>query len=271
MRGRMFFGITFVGIVAGVLALGAMARAEPSGQEAAVIMQQEMVRAMAQAQVEAKTATRLASQNRFLAEAVLEGALEQERLRLGPEADPAKLQQRTRSRAQQVGSQVGAALASGVRAYGEGNALQVMAMVMSSVRAGMNAEAASGMAAALADGGYALRDMRMVMQRTMERVRAETPEDAGTSLALQVRTMAQARTMTQAMLGALDGNGPGRSAGNGQGGTQGGQGTNSGGTSSGGSGSGSGSGGSSGGNGSGSSGSGGGSGGNGSGSGKGGK
>ena len=149
----------------------------------------------------------------------------------------------------------------------------------------MNAEAASGMAAALADGGYALRDMRMVMQRTMERVRAETPEDAGTSLALQVRTMAQARTTTQAMLGALDGNGAGRNAENGQGG----QGTNSGGTNSGGagsggSGSGSGSGGSSGGNGSGGSSSGGsggnsggngsgggGSGGNGSGSGKGGK
>jgi len=253
MRGRISMGIAFVGIVAGVLALGAMAWAEPSGQEAGVIMQQSMIRSMVQAQVEKNTATRLAAQNRFLAEAVLEGALEQERLRLGTETDPVKLQQRTRTRAQQVGAQVGAAVASGVRAYGEGNALQVMAMVMSSVRAGMNAEAASGMAAALADGGYALKEMRMVMQRTMERVRAETPEDAGTGLALQVRTMAQARTTTQAMLGALDGNGAGRNAENGQGGQGTNSGTaNSGGAGSGGSGSGSGSGGSSGGNGSGS-------------------
>jgi hypothetical protein len=232
--------------------------AETAARTQGEILQQAMVQSMIQAGVETKTAARLAEQNRFLAEAVLEGALQQDRLRTGQETDPVKLQQKSRTRAQQVGTSVGSAVAAGVKAYGEGNALQVMAMVMSSVRAGMNTEAASGMAAALAEGGYALKDMRMVMQKTMERVRAENPEDAGTGLALQVKTMAQARTTAQAMLGALEGNGPGQSAGSGQGGSGKGQGTSSGGAGSGSGGSGSGSGGSSGGNGSGGNGSGGG-------------
>ena len=89
----------------------------------------------------------------------------------------------------------------------------------------MSSEAASGTAAALAEGEYPLKEMRMVMHRTMERVRADTPEDGGTALGLQVRSMVQARATTQAMLGALDGNSSGQSANGGQGGTQGGSGS----------------------------------------------
>jgi len=112
-------------------------------------------------------------------------------------------------------------LASGVKAYGEQNAVQVMATVMSAVRAGMSVQAASDAAGALASSGYALHEMSRIMQHTRERVRQDAPGDRGAALALQVRLMAQKRTAVQAMVGALDGNGHGQGAGGGQGGSQG--------------------------------------------------
>ena len=237
--------IGFLVGIAGLWAFAAGAEAAPEAQ--GEILRQAMVQAMIQARIETKTATRLATQQAFMAEVVLDAALEQDRLRSGQETEPARLQQHLSTRAHQVGTAVGTSLAAGVKAYGEQNALQVMATVMSATRAGMGAQAASETAEALASSGYSLQEMSRVMQHTMERVRAEVPEDGGAALALQVRSMTRTRMTAQAMLGALDGSGPGQSANGGQGGTKGGSGSagsGSGGSGSGGGGQGGGSGGS---------------------------